>query len=381
MRVAIILTARPSYAKLKSVIAALLARGVDVQVIACASALLERYGKVVDVVRKDFPRVAITECWTTYDGATLVTSAKETGALLTDLGGVLFRLRVDGVVVCADRHEVLAAAQASSYLHVRTLHLQGGEASGSIDDKIRDAITQLSDVHCVATARAKHRVYGLTGDWTQIHHTGCPSLDVAKDALSDSPVTIQELNARGVGVPVDPLQPFQIVMQHPVTNEYAQAGEQLQATLDAITPLPTVLFWPGQDAGQEAMAKVLRVALQAPKPWRAIRSLPPDRFLRLLSQASVLIGNSSAGIREASFLGTPVVNIGTRQTARERARNVVDVAYDRTAINRACRFQIAHGTYPSSPLYGRGDAGERIAEVICESGARHRTDEATQAHR
>ena len=143
MRVAVVLTARPSYAKLKTVIVALLARHVDVQMICCASALLERYGRVVDVVRADFPQLEITEAWSTYEGANLITSAKETGALLTELGAVLSRLRPDVSVVCADRHEVLAAAQAAAYLHLPLLHLQGGERSGSIDDRIRDAITQL----------------------------------------------------------------------------------------------------------------------------------------------------------------------------------------------------------------------------------------------
>src|SRR3990167_9826074 len=104
MRVAVVLTARPSYAKLKPVLSALVARGVDVQLIACASALLERYGRVVDVARKDFPDVEVTEVWSVYEGANLLTSAKETGALLTELSVVLSRLRPDHVLVCADRH-------------------------------------------------------------------------------------------------------------------------------------------------------------------------------------------------------------------------------------------------------------------------------------
>jgi hypothetical protein len=99
---------------------------VDVRVIACASALLERYGRVVDVVRADFPEVAIEEVWSTYEGANLLTSAKETGALLTELGCCCPACGRTGHSWSADRHEVLAAAQAAAYLHVPLVHLQGG---------------------------------------------------------------------------------------------------------------------------------------------------------------------------------------------------------------------------------------------------------------
>lgn len=367
MRVAVIVTARPSYAKAQPVIAALLRRGVDVQLLACASALLERYGKVVDVMRKDFPNVEITEVWSTYEGANLVTSAKETGALLVALGGELQRLRPSSVFVIADRHEVLAAAQAAAYLHLPLAHAQGGERTGSIDDKVRDSITQLSDIHCVCTERAKYRVYSLTGS-DQVFNTGCPSIDLAKQAQSEPPVTAQELG--GAGLDISLALPFLVVLQHPVTNEVAQAGAQMDATLravfDTVGGLQPVVFWPGEDAGADAMSKAIR-----PKPWlHTVRSLPPSRFLKLLTQCACLVGNSSAGIREASYLGVPVVNIGSRQQGRERGPNVIDVPHDAVKIAAAIERQIQHGPYQSSNLYGRGDAGERIADVIVGQQAR-----------
>ena len=367
LRVAVILTARPSWAKLEPVCRALQARpDVELQIIACASALLERYGKVVDIVRQQGYDVA-AEVWSTYEGATLLTSAKETGALLTELAAVLLRVRVDCVVLCADRHEVLAGAQAAAYLHLPVVHLQGGERSGSIDDRVRDAITQLADLHCVATKRARHRVYSLTGAWDTNILTGCPSIDIAKDAQHSEPVTCDELG--GSGPPLDLAHPFLIVLQHPVTSEADQAGAQMQATLEAVgaVSLPRIVFWPGEDAGSEAMSKAIRVWKDA-RPDLAIhtvRSLPPARFLKLLTQSACLVGNSSAGIREASYLGVPVVNIGTRQMGRERGPNVMEVGYEAEAIRAATCEQIAHGPYPSSSLYGSGNAGARIAEVIC----------------
>ena len=372
MRVAVVLTARPSWAKLEPVCRALQQRpGVELQIIACASALLERYGRVVDVVKAQGYDVA-AECWSTYEGATLLTSAKETGALLTELCGVLCRLRPDAVCVVADRHEVLAAAQAASYLHLPLVHLQGGERTGSIDDKVRDAITQLADWHCVSTRRAQMRVYALTGAIERVIWTGCPSIDLARDALESQPVTFDELG--GSGPRLDLAFPFLVVLQHPVTSEADQAGAQMQTTLEAVgaVNLPRIVFWPGEDAGQEAMAKAIRV-WKDKRPDLAIhtvRSLPPARFLKLLTHASVLVGNSSAGIREASYLGVPVVNIGSRQWGRERGPNVCDVGHEAEAVWVAACDQIAHGPYPQSTLYGRGNAGEQIAEVICDRSGR-----------
>jgi UDP-hydrolysing UDP-N-acetyl-D-glucosamine 2-epimerase len=362
MRVAVILTARPSWAKLEPVCRALQARpDVDLQIIACASALLERYGKVVDVVTAQGYEVA-AECWSTYDGANLLTSAKETGALLIELSGTLRTLRADCAVVCADRHEVLAAAQAASYLHLPVVHLQGGERTGSIDDKVRDAITQLADWHCTATERALYRVYSLTGEADRVIWTGCPSVDLARQALTDPPVRYEELG--GSGAYIDLSAPFLVIVQHPVTTEVEQAREQMRQTLQATWEYPRIVLFSGQDAGTEATMKALRDEQRMLANLHTIRNLPPARFLKLLTQAACLVGNSSAGIREASYLGVPVVNIGTRQHGRERAKNVLDVAHDPVAIAQAVAGQIAHGPYRSSDLYGKGDAGRRIADVI-----------------
>lgn len=360
MTIAVVLTARPSWAKLQPVVLALLARGVDVQVIACASALLERYGRVVDVVRQEFPNVPIEECWTTIEGANLVTSAKETGALLVELGAVLSRLSPRAVLCCADRHEVLAVAQAASYLHLPLLHLQGGERTGSIDDKVRDAISHLASHHFVATEQAKFRVYSLIGRADRIWNVGCPSIDEANAALSEPPVTTEELG--GAGAPIDLTQPFVTVLFHPVTGEWMDAGDQMYVVLESMPDTQILVFWPGEDAGADAMSKEIR---RYQDEVHTVRSLPPRRFLRLLTQTACLVGNSSAGIREASFLGTPVVNIGSRQQGRERAANVLNADH-RLTIDKAVALQISHGAYPSSTLYGTGHAAEQIAEVVCD---------------
>jgi UDP-N-acetylglucosamine 2-epimerase len=166
---------------------------------------------------------------------------------------------------------------------------------------------------------------------------------------------------------VDFRKPVSVVIQHPVTSEASEAHAQMAMTLNALPhdawlKTNAIVLWPGEDAGADAASKAMREHRST--FIHTVRNLPPHRFLKLLTQASVLIGNSSAGIREASYLGVPVVNIGTRQQGRERGPNVIDVPHEANAIARAIQQQIAHGRYPRCELYGRGDAGMRIAEVL-----------------
>jgi UDP-hydrolysing UDP-N-acetyl-D-glucosamine 2-epimerase len=371
-RVLVILTARPSWAKLEPVCRALKARpDVELQILTCASALVERYGHVEKILEHQGYTVT-DRVYSTLEADTGESAASETGHLVIGLAAAVRRLRPDVALVCADRHEVLGAAQAVAYQHIRLAHLQGGERSGSIDDKIRDSITALADDHFPATELAAFRVYSLTGRSERIHRTGCPSIDTARSAAGAEPVTSLELG--GSGSDIDLGQPFLVVLQHPDTRTAGDAEAEMTETLAgcAQVVLPRIVFWPGQDAGMAGISKAIRTwkDRHPGQIWRTVRNLPPERFLKLLTQAAVLVGNSSAGIRESSYLGVPVVNVGHRQHGRERARNVLDVPCERERIHIAIREQLSHGRYPSSTLYGAGDAGVKIAEVLAHVSPR-----------
>jgi UDP-N-acetylglucosamine 2-epimerase len=162
-----------------------------------------------------------------------------------------------------------------------------------------------------------------------------------------------------------------MVLQHPVTTEYVEARDQILSTLVAMHELdvPTLWFWPNVDAGSDETAKGIRVFREEHRPrnMHFFRNMPPEDFLRLLSDAQVIVGNSSAAIREASFLGVPAVDIGVRQSGRERGDNVIHVDHDRASIRAAVEEQIRQGRYPSSTLYGDGQAGRRIAKILAEA--------------
>jgi UDP-hydrolysing UDP-N-acetyl-D-glucosamine 2-epimerase len=361
-RIAVVVTARPSYSRIRSALAALRSRGdVEVFVIAGASAVVTRYGRIADQIHRDGFLVA-EEVSSVVEDDTLANSALSTGLLLSQLAGAFKRLRPDVVVSIADRHETLATAIAASYQHIPLCHIQGGEVTGSIDDRVRNAVTQLADVHCVASNDAAARVNRMRPG-AEIHVTGCPSIDLAAEAVRLGPLGTQHMDV----MPAVCRDPFVVVLQHPVTSEAAVASAQMEATVSALEGINAVYFWPGEDAGGAAMSKALRLAGVQP----VLRNLPPLDFLRLLLASECLVGNSSVGIRECSFLSVPVVNVGSRQEGRQRSVNVIDVDHDpehiRQAVEQAKRFK---GRLHRSVIYGDGHAGERIAAVLASERKR-----------
>ncbi len=368
-RVCVVITARPSYARIKTVMEAVRDHpDLELQLVVAASALLERYGPVVDVIRADgFEPNAVV--YMVVEGENLVTTAKSTGHGVVELATIFDNLRPDVVVSVADRYETIATAIAAAYQNIPVAHVQGGEVTGSIDEKVRHAVTKLADLHLVATDGARERVIRMGENPATVHVTGCPSVDLAARVMSEREGAFDPFaHYGGVGARFDPTAGYLVVMQHPVTTEYADALEQVTETLEAVKALdlPTFWFWPNVDAGSDRISKAIRV-------FRETRDIPhvhffknltPEDFLRLLRGARCLVGNSSVGIREGSYLGLPVVNVGSRQTGRERSANVKDVGYDRAAIERAVRSSWSEGRPRSDELYGDGRAGERIAKLL-----------------
>lgn len=365
-RIAIVITARASYARVKTALEAMRASSeLDPHVVLAGSALLHRYGDLSEQIERD--GYEYTSMLSGLDGGTPEAMVKSTGLLTIELGSLFARMRPDAVMTIADRHETLATAIAASYQNITLVHLQGGEVTGSIDDRVRDAITQLADIHFVAESRAHERIFHVARRG-QLHLVGCPSIDIAARAEP-----LDRLEA-GTGAEIDLSQPFLIVMQHPVTTEWHEAWHQIPETGAAVNAsgLPAVWFWPNADAGTEDAAKQLRIGMGTLLPKvRFIRNLEPEAFCGLAKRAACIVGNSSFGIREASYLGLPAVNIGSRQNGRERAKNVVDVPHDSEAIRDAIKAQVHAQPYPSN-LYGDGKAGERIARYLEEELGKRR---------
>ena len=366
-----LVTARPSYSRIRSALKAINAHpDLDLQLVVGASALLDRYGGSIRVIEGDGFEIK-ARVYMVLEGENLVTSAKSTGLGLVELATVFDNLAPDAVVTMADRYETLATAVAASYMNIPVVHVQGGELTGSIDEKVRHAVTKLSNLHLVSTKLARERVIRLGEPPDTVVQTGCPSIDIAAEVACRPELDFDVFERYGgVGERVDLSSGYHIVMQHPVTTEYDEALRQVQETLYAVKELdlPTLWFWPNPDAGSDGTSKGIRMFREREHPTRIhlFRNMAPEDFLRLLVHSNGIIGNSSVAIRECSYLGVPAVNIGTRQQGREHGANVANVDHDRHAIVEAVRRQLSGGRPARDTMYGDGQAGGRIAACLAE---------------
>jgi len=232
---------------------------------------------------------------------------------------------------------------------------------------VRHAITKLAHIHFVTNADAHRRVLAMGEDPEYVFNAG--SLDVEWAAAVNTDISTETLNRFGVGSQVDVARPFLMVIQHPVTTEQ-ENRRHLEDTLRAVSALdmPVIWIWPNSDAGTGEMADSLRNfrenAPDAVRKMRFITDLPVNEFTALLKVAACLIGNSSAGIKECSYLGTPVVNIGGRQQGRLHGDNVVHAGYDRGEILAAAERQLAHGRYPRSNIYYRPGTSQMMVDML-----------------
>jgi UDP-hydrolysing UDP-N-acetyl-D-glucosamine 2-epimerase len=368
-KICVVVTARPSYSRIRTALRAIQEHpDLELQLVVAASALLDRYGNAIQAIERDgFPIKA--RVYMVVEGENLVTSAKSTGLGLVELATVFDNLAPDAVVTIADRYETLANAVAASYMNIPVVHVQGGEVTGSIDEKVRHAVTKLSNLHLVSTAGAAERVIRLGEEPSTVVVTGCPSIDIAAEVSARPALDFDPFGKYGgVGPKTDLSNGYLVVMQHPVTTEYEEARQQVEETLYAVKrcDLPVLWFWPNVDAGSDGTSKGIRMFREREKPdnFHLFRNMFPEDFLRLLVHSTAIVGNSSVAIRECSFLGVPAVNVGTRQHGRERGRNVVDVPHDRGAIADAIADHRRNGRPPADHLYGDGRAGARIASCL-----------------
>jgi UDP-hydrolysing UDP-N-acetyl-D-glucosamine 2-epimerase len=369
-KICVVVNSRANYGRIKSFMRAVRANSdLELQLIVGASALLYRFGDVVKIMREDgFEPNSVM--YSIVEGETPTTMAKSTGLAIVELATHFENLKPDIVLTVADRFETIATAIAASYMNIPLAHTQGGEVTGSIDDSVRHAISKLAHIHFPATVRAREYLIRMGEDPNTVHLTGCPAIDLLAEIDLCLPFDIFT-RYKGVGAELDVTKPYIVVLQHPVTTEYGQGFAQIGETLQAVARIgkqgmQVAWLWPNVDAGSDDVAKGLRMFRETENPdyIHFYRNFSPEDYARLLYNSSCLVGNSSSGLREGAFLGVPCVNIGSRQSGREKADNVTDVPHDSLAIKAAIEAQIAHRRYPSSTLVGDGTAGHRIADIL-----------------
>lgn len=372
-KICVVIGSRANYSSIKSAMAAIRDHAdLELQLVVGASALLDRYGAVVSLIERDgFTPAARVHML--IEGETPETMAKSTGLGLLELPTIFGQIKPDVVLTVGDRFETMATTLAAAYMNIPIAHTMGGEVSGTIDESIRHAVTKFAHIHFPASKEAKERIIRLGERPEDVYLVGCPRIDLVAEIMAQQDGELDDhLFDVGVGERFDLSRPFLLVSQHPVTTEYGAGERQITETLEAIreTGLPAIILWPNADAGSDDIARGIR-------KWRErkldhnmhfFKNLPVATYIRLMRRTACLVGNSSSGIREGAFIGTPVVNIGSRQDMRERGANVIDAAHGHQAIREAIMKQLNHGRYESQPIYGDGQAGKRIADILarCE---------------
>lgn len=379
-KICVVVTARPSYSRVKTALRAIKKHPkLQLQLVIAGSALLDRYGNAVNYIEQDGFSID-AKVFMVLEGENKTSMAKTTGLGVMELATIFYNLKPDAVVTIADRFETIATSIAAAYQNIPLVHIQGGEVTGNIDEKVRHANTKLADIHLVASGEAKERLIKMGEDPNYVFNTGCPSIDLAFEVRKSPKLNFDPIEKYGgVGESLDLKDGYLVVMQHPVTTEYNEAKKHVTATLKVVHNLgiPTFWFWPNVDAGADGTSKGIRAyrELYQPDNIHFFKNMIPEDFLRLLINSKCLIGNSSVGIRECSFLGVPVVNIGTRQYGRKKGNNVIDVFYDADDIRKGILNRIeGKQNITCAPIYGSGNSGSQIANILSDIELRfHKT--------
>lgn len=369
-KICFVLTSSIHYARSKLVLAELKKRNdIDLQIVVGGSAMLSKYGEVDKWLKHDGFDIS-TIISMTLEGRGNVSMAKTAGLGVIEFASTFEKLKPDIVMLRGDRYEVLSAAIAAAYLNIPIAHIEGGDVSGTIDESVRHAVTKLAHIHFATTEVSEKRIIQMGEKPDYVFNVGCPELEfIVKNNFK---ITNRIINNHGLGAIVDLNKNFLIVMQHPVTTEMETNERNIVETIKSISVLniPTIWFWPNVDAGTDEISRTLRRYRESRKRdnfnknVRFIKFLPPEEFIGLLKKTSCLVGNSSAAIKECSYLGIPAVNIGTRQNGRMRASNVIDVNYNSNQIKKAIRKQISRRPYPSSNIYYKPNSSKKIVDVL-----------------
>lgn len=342
---------------------------LDLRVVATCMHLSERYGMTVRLIEEDgFHVDARVEMLPEND--TPLAVARATGMGTTRIAGVLDDLEPDLVVILGDRFEALAAATAAFLMRIPVAHVHGGEVTlGALDDGLRHAITKMSLLHFASTEEYAQRIVQMGEQPANVFMVGALGIDNVRSIATLDRSTLEA----ETGVPAT--ANMILATYHPVTlgedGDSALEFAELLAALED-TDRFVVFTCPNADAGNAAIHRMLDEWVAArPTARTAFSALGHQRYLSLASSADLVIGNSSSGIIEVPALGTPVVDIGSRQAGRVAPVAVVHSEPDRESIRHAIETAVspAHRAAMSSSVnpYGDGHAAERIVQVLRES--------------
>ena len=346
---------RADFSKIKSLIQILEKQsGFDFFVFVTGMHLQEEYGyTLIEIERCNFKNIHTFENHT-HETTMDLTLAKT----IEGLSGYVKTIQPDMIVVHGDRVETLAGAIVGSLNNILVAHIEGGEISGTVDELIRHSVSKLSHIHFVSNEAAAKRLMQMGEVNSSIFTIGSPDIDIM---FSDDLPKVEEVK----GYYQIHFDTYAIVMFHPVTTEANEMKQYTDNFIDALLKdrHNYVVIYPNNDLGSQYIIEGYK-KLKGNARFRVFPSLRFEYFLTLLKNSQFIIGNSSAGIREAPYYGIPIINIGTRQQNRAIHADIVHVDYSSESISDALELIDHHKININETDFGQGNSSELFLKSI-----------------
>ena len=347
---------RADFGKLKSLIRKVeTADGLETHLFVTGMHMLSKYGMTAREVEKSgFKSIYKYINQNTEDTMDVVLAKTIQG-----LSDYAKELKPDMIVVHGDRVEAMAGATVGALNNILVCHVEGGEVSGTIDELIRHAVSKMAHIHFVCNEHAKKRLMQLGELESSIYVIGSPDIDIMN---SPSLPTLEAAKERYEV----PYTDYAVFMYHPVTTDVENLPHHICQVVDALLDSGDnfIVVYPNNDHGSDIIINEFQ-RLKGRSRFRVFPSIRFEYFLTLLKNAKYMIGNSSAGVREAPFYGLPSINLGSRQENRAKASSIINCAQDSMQILASIR-NAKNNTFTPEYEFGKGGSDELFIKILSE---------------
>ncbi len=345
---------RADYGKIKPIIQ-ILEKTFNVYIFVTGMHLLSKYGSTHIIISKECKNSKIIKFrnQTGHQSQEKIISNTINGFTIH-----LKKINPDLVIVHGDRIEAFAASIASSINNFLVGHIEGGEISGTIDEHLRHAISKLSHVHFVSNIQAKKRLIKMGEIKKLIFVVGSPDIDV----MASKKLPSISIVKKRYGIS---FSNFGISIYHPVTTDLKNLKVNSNIYFDTLIKSKNnyLIIYPNNDPGSDLILRIIKNKIIKNKRFKVLKSMRFEYFLTVLKYCKFIIGNSSAGIREAPFYGVPTINIGDRQYNRANLKSVKNINYSKSKILKEI-FKVPEKRFVKELFFGTGNSSSKINKIL-----------------
>jgi UDP-N-acetylglucosamine 2-epimerase (non-hydrolysing)/GDP/UDP-N,N'-diacetylbacillosamine 2-epimerase (hydrolysing) len=361
-KITVVTGTRADYGLLKPILKKIISsKNLELHLIVTGMHLSQKYGMTINEIKKDGFKINSSFKMINNSDSQFSMSAS-LGKSIVSFSKIFKKIKPDLNMILGDRNEMLASSIAASHMNIPNVHIHGGDISGGIDEYNRHAITKLSNIHFAASQKSKNRLIHMGENPNFVFFSGSPAIDDIVIHKYSKKILEKKFNIKFSKKVI-------LLVYHPYTTNLIDTKNHILKTLNAISKfkIQTIIIAPNSDAGNKMIFKLIHTFSKKFTFIKMYRSLPRSDYVALLKNCSVLVGNSSSGLIEASFINIPVVDIGNRQKNRERGKNVVHVDGKTSketyiAINNLLKKNSSPHT--PSLIYGNGSASKIIIKYL-----------------